>query len=713
MGKLSKKILIAVMIVTGFILFHKFHLQDYLSFEYLRQERDSLLGLYQSNETVFSVSYFLIYVFSAAFSVPGATVLTLSAGAIFGIWKGFLLVSFASTIGASLSFLVSRYLFRESVEKKFQGQMESVNSGIREDGKLYLLSLRLVPAFPFFLINLLMGLTEISLGSFYTVSQIGMIPGTFVYVNAGTQIALLNSPKDILSPALMISFAALGILPLAAKFFLSFLKTRKIYSKYKKPDKFDYNIAVIGAGAAGLVTSYIGATVRAKTLLIEKNKMGGDCLNTGCVPSKTLLSVAKKIHLAKKAEQYGLNSAKIDFDFSKIMDRVHSVIRKIEPNDSIERYSGMGVECVRGDAKLLSPFEIQIGERKITAKNIVIASGAEPFIPDIPGIKDVGYLSSETLWSLKKLPKIFLVVGAGAIGCELAQAFSRLGSKVILLETAEQILPSEDVKVSSLLSDVFREEGIEMIVSAKILQFEKNLLGKRVKIQCNDKINEIYFDEVMICTGRKARTEGFGLEELGIRLTARGTVEVNSYLQTNFPNIFVCGDAAGPYQFTHTAAHQAWYAAVNALFGFAKKFKVDYRVIPRTVYTDPEIGRVGFSEKEAKESGIEFEKTEYDIGELDRAVTEGEARGFIQVLTEKGNDRILGVTIAGLSAGEILAEYVLAMKYGIGLNKVLGTIHSYPTMSEANKYVAGNWKKKHKPEKLLNFLQKFHSWRRG
>ncbi|HNM02829.1 MAG TPA: FAD-dependent oxidoreductase, partial [Leptospiraceae bacterium] len=645
MGKLSKKLLIAAVIVTGFILFHHFHLQDYLSFEYLRQERDSLLQLYQSNEAAFTVSYFMIYVFSAAFSVPGATVLTLGAGALFGIWKGLLLVSFASTIGASLSFLVSRYMFRESIEKKFKDQMETVNSGIRKDGKLYLLSLRLVPAFPFFLINLLMGLTEISLGSFYAVSQIGMIPGTFVYVNAGTQLVSLNSPKDILSPVLMISFAALGMLPIAAKFFLSFLQNRRLYANYKKPDKFDYNIAVIGAGAAGLVTSYISAAVRAKTLLIEKNKMGGDCLNTGCVPSKTLLSAAKKIHLAKKAEQYGLNSAKIDFDFSRIMERVHSVIRKIEPNDSIERYSGLGVECIRGDAKLLSPFEIQIGERKITAKNIVIASGAEPFIPDIPGLKDVGYLSSETLWNLKKLPKTFLVAGAGAIGCELAQAFSRLGSKVVLVEAAERILPSEDAKLSSFLYEVFIEEGIEIIASGKILQFEKNILGKKAKIQCNDKINEIFFDEVLICTGRKARTEGFGLEELGIRLTSKGSIEVNSYLQTNYPNIFACGDAAGPFQLTHAAAHQAWYAAVNALFGFAKTFKADYRVMPRTVYTDPEIARVGISEKEALENGIEYEKTEYDIGELDRAVTEGEARGFIQVLTEKRSDRILGVTI--------------------------------------------------------------------
>lgn len=712
MNKKIKQILILLLLLGIFFTAKAYGVSEYLNFEYLKLQKESLLSTYNENQFLFISIYFLVYVISVAVSIPGATIFTLAAGAIFGVVLGTVLVSFASTLGATLSFLFSRYLLRDSVQKKFGSSMESINKGLEQDGTFYLLSLRLIPAFPFFLINLLMGLSRISAIQFFWVSQIGMLPGTLVYVNAGTQIATLNSTKDILSPTLLLSFVALGLLPLFAKIIVNKIKINKIYTNYNKPKFYDYNLVVLGAGAAGLVTSYIGATVKAKVALIEKHKMGGDCLNYGCVPSKAIIATAKKVHLTKKASEYGLKKVEIDFDFKDIMARVSGIIKKIEPNDSIERYSSMGVDCITGSGKILSPFEVEVNGKIITTKNIIVATGAGPLIPNIPGLKDVPYLTSETLWNLTTLPKNLLVIGGGPIGCELSQAFSRLGSKVTILDIADRILPKEDKDVSLFMETVLKEEGITILKSHKILEFINIYNKNSAVVEFNKEKKEIYFDYVLLSMGRKARVSGFGLEELGVKITNRGTIEVNEYLETNYPNIFACGDVAGPYQFTHTASHEAWYASVNALFGIFKKFKADYTVIPWTTFTDPEVSHVGLSEEDALSKNIQFDLTKYDIHELDRAITESENKGFVKILTSPGTDKILGVTIVGHNAGEIISEFVLAMKYKIGVNKILGTIHAYPTMAEANKFAAGNWKKARKPENLLKWVEKFHHWRR-
>ncbi len=712
MNKKIKQILILLLLLGIFFTAKAYGVSEYLNFEYLKLQKESLLSTYNENQFLFISIYFLVYVISVAVSIPGATIFTLAAGAIFGVVLGTVLVSFASTLGATLSFLFSRYLLRDSVQKKFGSSMESINKGLEQDGTFYLLSLRLIPAFPFFLINLLMGLSRISAIQFFWVSQIGMLPGTLVYVNAGTQIATLNSTKDILSPTLLLSFVALGLLPLFAKIIVNKIKINKIYTNYNKPKFYDYNLVVLGAGAAGLVTSYIGATVKAKVALIEKHKMGGDCLNYGCVPSKAIIATAKKVHLTKKASEYGLKKVEIDFDFKDIMARVSGIIKKIEPNDSIERYSSMGVDCITGSGKILSPFEVEVNGKIITTKNIIVATGAGPLIPNIPGLKDVPYLTSETLWNLTTLPKNLLIIGGGPIGCELSQAFSRLGSKVTILDIADRILPKEDKDVSLFMETVLKEEGITILKSHKILEFINIYNKNSAVVEFNKEKKEIYFDYVLLSMGRKARVSGFGLEELGVKITNRGTIEVNEYLETNYPNIFACGDVAGPYQFTHTASHEAWYASVNALFGIFKKFKADYTVIPWTTFTDPEVSHVGLSEEDALSKNIQFDLTKYDIHELDRAITESENKGFVKILTSPGTDKILGVTIVGHNAGEIISEFVLAMKYKIGVNKILGTIHAYPTMAEANKFAAGNWKKARKPENLLKWVEKFHHWRR-
>ncbi|MDG1286973.1 MAG: FAD-dependent oxidoreductase [Rickettsiales bacterium] len=472
--------------------------------------------------------------------------------------------------------------------------------------------------------------------------------------------------------------------------------------------KYDYNLIAIGGGSAGLVSSYIAAAVKAKVALIERHKMGGDCLNTGCVPSKALLRSAKMLSYAKRAQEFGFKSTKVEFDFADVMQRVQDVVKAIEPHDSIERYTKLGVDCYTGEAKIFDPHTVEINGEKITARAIIVATGARPLVPPIPGLKDIDYLTSDTLWDLKELPKRLAVLGGGPIGAEMAQAFARLGSQVTMIEMASQILIREDEEVIELAVDKFEKDGITLLTSHKAKAFEKG----KVICEHEGKEVEVKFDQVIIALGRAANISDFGLEELGVKLRENRTVEANPFLQTNIPSIYVCGDVTGPYQFTHTAAHQAWYASVNALFAPFKKFKVDYSVIPWATFTDPEVARVGLNEKDAKAQNIPYEVTTYGIDDLDRAIADSEAHGFVKVLTKPGKDKILGVTIVGTHAGDLIAEYVMAMKHGLGMNKILGTIHIYPTLAEANKFAAGEWKKAHAPQWALNLVGKFHRWRR-
>jgi dihydrolipoamide dehydrogenase len=472
--------------------------------------------------------------------------------------------------------------------------------------------------------------------------------------------------------------------------------------------KYDYNIIVIGGGAAGLVSSYIASAVNAKVLLIEKHKMGGDCLNTGCVPSKAIIRSAKMLSYAKRAKEFGFKTTTVDFEFSDVMNRVKNVIKAIEPHDSRERYRKLGVDCVEGEAKIVSPHSVEINGKVLTARSIIVSTGARPFVPPIPGLSTVDYLTSDTLWDVKELPKKLLVLGGGPIGSELAQSFSRLGSEVTIVEMSPQLLIREDEEVIELVSKRFREDGINVLTNHKAISFDGNTLT----CESNGKEVKLSFDKVIVALGRRANVTGFGLETLGVKIRKQGTIKANPFLQTNIPSIYVCGDVTGPYQFTHVAAHQAWYACVNALFSPFKSFKVDYRVIPWATFTDPEVSRVGLNEKEAKQKGISYEVTNYGIDDLDRAIADSEDYGFVKVLTVPGKDKILGVTIVGNHAGDLIAEYVLAMKHNIGLNKILGTIHIYPTMTEANKYVAGNWKRAHSPKWALRILETFHRWRR-
>ena len=713
MSGLTTKISIVVVIIVLIASFFIFDLGQYLTLSYLKSQQQVFNDYYQHNRFSTLLSYFVIYIVVTALSLPGATVMTLAGGALFGLWTALIVVSFASSIGATLAFLVSRFLLRDWVQKKFGDKLQAINEGVKKEGAFYLFSLRLVPLFPFFVINLVMGLTPLKTSLYYIVSQVGMLAGTIVYVNAGTQLGQLESAGGILSPGLLISFALLGIFPLLAKRILAIFQARKVFSGYQKPQKFDYNLVVLGAGSGGLVSSYIAAAVKAKVALIEKHKMGGDCLNTGCVPSKALLRSAKMLSYAKRAKEFGFEKTEVDFDFAKVMERVQQKIAQVEPHDSIERYTSLGVEVIEGEAKITSPWTVEVNGKTLTTRSIVIATGAKPFVPPIKGLDQIDYLTSDNLWSLRELPKKLVVLGGGPIGSEMTQAFARLGSQVTQIEMGPRIVGREDPEVGEFIEQKFIEDGVRVLTKHQAQEIRVDAEHKWLICEHQGEKTEIEFDQILVAVGRKANVTGFGLEELGVKISPRGTVATDPFLRTNFPNILCAGDVAGPYQFTHTAAHQAWYAAVNALFGQFKSFKVDYRVIPWCTFTDAEVARVGLNETEAKEQNIPFEVTRYWIDDLDRAIADSEDHGWVKVLTKPGSDKILGVTIVGTHAGDLLAEYVLAMKYKLGLNKILGTIHTYPTLAEMNKYAAGEWKRAHAPEKLLSWIEKFHAWRRG
>ncbi|RCS30671.1 pyridine nucleotide-disulfide oxidoreductase [Rhodanobacter denitrificans] len=664
----------------------------------------------QAHPWLLGGGFFLLYVAVTALSLPLATLLTLAGGAMFGLLEGTLLVSFASSIGATLAFLASRFVFRDMVQRRFGQRLHAVDEGIRREGALYLFTLRLVPVIPFFVVNLLMGLTRLPIRTFYWVSQLGMLAATVVFVNAGTQLARLHSLSGIVSPRIAGSLVLLGVFPWLARWSVARVRRRRLHAGWPAPKRFDRNLVVIGAGSAGLVSAYIAAAVRAKVTLVEGGAMGGDCLNTGCVPSKALIHAARLAAHVRGATRVGVDAGDIRVDFHAVMGSVRRAVQAVAPHDSVERYRGLGVEVQHGHARIVSPWTVEIDGRPVTTRAIVIATGAEPVVPDLPGLAEAGYLTSETLWQLQDPPGRLLILGGGPIGCELAQAFARLGTPVVQVQSHRRLLMREDDEVSVFVRARLSADGVDVRTDCRAVAVERH--GGQYALVCEHEGRRarIPFDTLLVAVGRKPRVTGFGLEELGIPVT--GTVDTDAWLATLYPNIYACGDVAGPYQFTHVAAHQAWYAAVNALFGSIWRFRVDYAVIPAVTFVDPEVARVGLNEREAKAQGIPFETTRYELDDLDRAITEDQAHGFVKVLTAPGKDRILGATIVGQHAGEMLAEFVLAMRHGLGLNKILGTIHAYPTWAEANKYAAGNWKKAHAPERVLHWLARYHAWRR-
>ncbi len=711
-------LLLAAMVAV-LTTYQAFNLGESLTLDQLQASRDALQAWQATHPWQAAGLFFLVYVAATAVSLPGATILTLAGAALFGFWTGLVLISFASSLGALLAFWVARFLLRDTVQARLGRTLRSVNEGVERDGAWYLLSLRLVPLFPFWLINLAMGVTPMRAALFYWVSQLGMLPGTVVYVNAGTQLGSITSVSDILSPTLIGSFVLLGLFPLAARFGVRAFERRRVYAGWQRPKRFDRNLIVIGAGAGGLVSAYIAAAVRAKVTLVEKGTMGGDCLNTGCVPSKALIHAARLVHQQRQAHRLGLEASPVKVNFAAVMQRVQRAVAAIAPHDSVERYTALGVDVRQGHAELLDPWRVRIREddgteHTLSARHIVLATGAEPIVPPLPGLADCPYATSDTLWQWREAPRRLVVLGGGPIGCELAQAFARLGTTVVQVEMGEHLLAREDVDAGEFVRTSLQADDVQVLTRHRAVRVEPHddawqLVVHDLTADCE---RCIPFDQLLCAVGRRARTEGFGLERLGIDLRANGTIATDAWLQTRYPNILAVGDATGPLQFTHAAAHQAWHAAVNALFGRFRRFRVDDRVMPRVTFTDPEVASVGLTEQDAAAQEVAVEVTRFDLAELDRAIVDDVASGYVKVLTVPGKDRILGVTIVGAHAGEWLSEYVLAMKHGLGLNRILGTVHAYPTLAEANKSVAGNWKSTHAPQRVLRWLERYHTWER-
>ncbi len=675
----------------------------------------------RAEPVTFALGYVAVYVLAATLSLPGALLLTVAGGAMFGLWWGTLWVSVASTLGATLAMLVSRYLLRDWVQARWAARTQGLQQRLARDGAWVLLSLRLVPVVPFFLINLAAGLTQLPARTFWWVSQLGMLPATVVYVNAGTQLASIRSLADVTSPRVWGALLLLAMLPWLLRPVLGALQRRRALAPWraKRPSRFDRNVVVIGGGAAGLVASYVAAAVKAKVTLVEANALGGDCLHHGCVPSKALIRCAAQAHHMRQAAQYGIHAEGVRVDFAAVMQRVRDAIARIEPHDSHARYTGLGVDVVHGHAVLESPWHVRITRADgsaltLTTRAVVLATGATPVVPPVPGLEGAPYVTSDTLWQhlngLSQPPGRVVMVGAGPIGCELAQALARLGSTVTMVEQGPRVLPREDAEVSQAVAEALHADGVRLHGEHQACAVHRRAQGYVLEVAAGSQHKELPFDLLVFAVGRAPRTAGYGLEALG--LSGARAVQTDDHLQTACPTVFVAGDATGRQPFTHAAAHQAWHAAVNALFGWVWRVPLQDQPMPAVTFTDPEVGRVGLNEAQAQAQGLRCEVTRYDLAELDRAITDGQTQGWIKVLTVPGKDKILGVTWVGAHAGEGLAEFALAMRHGLGLGAVLRTVHAYPTWSEAAKATAGRWRQAHAPRLLLRLLQAVHHWRR-
>ena len=688
-----------------------FDLQNLFTLAALKEKQVQLQGAVNNNPLYSATIFFIAYVVFAGLSLPGVVIFTLAAGALFGILQGTILVSFASTIGAFVAFLVARYLLHDSVQQKFANRLTTINRKIKSEGAFYLLFLRLVPVFPFFLVNIIIALTPIRPLTFYWVSQLGMLPATLVYVNAGTQLAKVSELKDITSPAILFAFLLLGIFPFVAKGIANFLKAQRVYRNFSRPQQYGYHTIVLGGGSAGLVAAYTTSTLQGKPLLVERGKMGGDCLNTGCVPSKSIIRSSKFIADMQRSKSFGISKTSYEFSYQNIIERVHNKIATIAPKDSIERYTDLGVDCEQGTASVVSPWEVEVNGQRYAAKNIIIATGATPLIPNISGLSDIPYFTTDTIWSLQELPDHLLIIGAGPIGCELGQAFARLGARVSIVHRRSMILPNEDEEAAVLLEQALTLDQITLCTNFLTEKISANgdnyiLHGKHEGAPV-----QISFSHLLLATGRSPNLTG--LENLQLETDDNGRLLVNETLQTRFPNIYACGDITSPMQYTHVASHQAWYAAFNALFRPIKAFRCRLDNIPRAVFTDPEIASVGITEKQAIAQQLPYRITTFPMDDIDRAITDNATEGFIKVMTAGNSDKILGVCVVGEHASELIAEFVLAKTHNLGLNKILQTVHIYPTRGEINRMVAGKWRREQISSRTMQILKKFQHWRLG
>ena len=702
-------LLLAVAVAVGWAL----AAGGYLELERLRTAQQALAAWTGDHPLRAALYYVLAYVLVCALSLPGAAVMTLAGGALFGLGLGTLLASLASTVGALVAFLLARWLFADAVRRRFGTRLAALDRGLARDGAFYLASLRLVPAIPFVLVNLLMALTPLRAWTFTWVSLLAMLPATVAYVNAGTALAGIGSTGEVLSSRLLLALLLLALLPLLLRWLLAWLRRRRALRGFARPRRFDRDLLVIGAGSAGLVAAQAGVALGARVALVERGRMGGDCLNTGCVPSKALLRAARAAADVRGAERFGTRVQGMEVRFDEVMQRVREAIGRIAPHDSMERYRSLGVECIAGTARLHSPWEVEVDGRRLSARAIVVATGGRPAVPALPGLDAATCLTSDTVWDLTELPEHLLVLGGGPVGCELAQAFARLGTRVTLVQRGSRLLPRDDAEAAALVATALAADGVDLRLGHAAERVEPRDTGGTLVCRNGETEVRLAFDRLLIAVGRQAASDALGLEALGVRCHDNGRIAVDAAQRSSVPTVYACGDVASRRQFTHLAAEQAWRAAANALLAPWWSLHGDPRLEPWCTFTEPEVAQVGLDEAGARATGVAFELTRFPLASLDRAVTDGETGGFVKVLTMPGRDRILGATVCGRHAGEQIAAFVLAMRHGLGLRKLLGTIHVYPTHMEAVKATAGAWQRTHLPRRLLALAASVHRWRRG
>ncbi|MGQ0557070.1 MAG: mercuric reductase [Nitrospiraceae bacterium] len=482
-----------------------------------------------------------------------------------------------------------------------------------------------------------------------------------------------------------------------------------------------YNIVVVGAGTAGLITAVVAASLGAKVALIEKHLMGGDCLNVGCVPSKGVIRAARAWADLRKGTEYGIHiPVGVKYDFGAVMARVRKLRARISHNDSVHRYTKLGVDVYIGSGRFTGSDTIQVegpaGHRTLTFAKAAICTGARAATLPTPGLKEAGYLTNETVFSLTELPPRIGVIGAGPIGCELAQSFARFGSQVYLIEAGHGIMPNEDRDAADIVEQQMLRDGVTLLCCGKELTVNKTDNGKQLTVESHDRRHDVIVDEILVGVGRTPNVEKIGLEAAGVLYDKNG-VKVDARLRTSNPNIYSAGDVCSRYKFTHAADAMAQIVIQNALFphplnlGYAN---VDTLVMPWCTFTEPEIAHVGMYERDAKEKGIEVETYTYKLNEVDRAILDGEEDGFARVHIKKGTDKILGATIVAAHAGDMISEFSVAMKAGAGAKTIAGTIHPYPTQAEVNKKVVNLWRKAHFTQSTKNILTKLFAWmRRG
>lgn len=712
------RIVIGLAVIAWLFAYFTFDLGQYFTLAYFRSQHAAIHAQYAEQPWYAALVFIVIYIPVAATSLPGGALMTLAAGAFFGALWGTVVISIASTIAATITFLGSRFWFRDLIQNKFSDSLRLINSGIERDGALYLFLIRLTPLFPFFVVNVVMGLTPIPTLTFIWVSQIGMIPVTAILVNAGTEVAALDDLSGLLSPGLVASLIFCGVLPLLGRKLAAYLRSRRLLRRYAKPKQFDCNLICLGGSKAAIVAANAAASMKAKVMLIAPPTKPDGALVSGDALSKELVRCAQFLFETHRAHQRGIRSVRTSCDLA---DLVAEVQRRIADQQryAAEWCSKHGITCISGEPMIVSPYAVKVRDRTLTTRSIVIATGSRMSIPIIAGIEKTNYYTADTLLALRVPPRRLLVVGGGSSGCELAQLFARLGSQVTLIETQQRLLASEDADVSELLLCQFQREGIDVRLGCLAQEFtvtedRKALLYSRTG-GAQRTPERVEFDELIVACGRIADTHDIGLEALGISVGDDGTVDVDEHLQTVYPNIYACGDVAAPFRFSHGAMSEASYAAFNALFRL-KRYKVNYSLMPWSALTDPEIARIGINEQEAATRAITHETAQYSYDESpDRLTATHEGEGLIKALTVPGKDKILGVTIVGPNASQLIAEFALAMAHGIGLSKMRATRHPYTGMGGVQRQatVPGWAMSGQEPIWLSRTLERFHTWQRG